>query len=564
MKALVQGTRIKRGLPRWRDRLFLRPFAPRAVFDLLRSGCPVRGRHGGRPSKGNFTPGILIRSPWVFALVIVSWLGVATASLAAGEFFEIQKIDHLSKPPRKGPAVYREVPVLDKQGKPTKENQTVFVPCLAVRVVCEDQIKASATVVKAYFYDRDRKLIHEVKAPTPAGERDAREFHALPVFFPKNKPETIFFALPNKVLQHKGEWSAVVVFGDKQGVHAEVFPGQGMVTSYDFPEKGLYENRRNAGPRKVFMDPLVEHVVKTRVEEQPQITLFLRPPIGMTDASQAKGVLAMCVIAGNVEEIRRKLRGIEPGDEMGGLLQFAEKHKLVILCWGSRRVRQPGSTWDEIDRKTNERMEKTFDEIADKWDRGIDELVKKYVLPEGNFLLWGLSDAGQYVGRMVIRKPERFLAVHAHVPNGFDAPRPEGNRVLWLLTTGEKDYCYERSLRFLSAARDLGYPITYKAIMGLGHSGHPTADALGLKFFEWALTMKAAREAHDKSLQDSFGRARTAELSRTPWPEAYQKPPFVGDVVNQEMFPGDRADMVPAGFRVGLPTKEIAEIWNRK
>ncbi len=499
-----------------------------------------------------------------YLILFASLIGSAASSLAAGEFFEIQKIDHLTKAPRKGPAVYREIPVLDKEGKPTKEQQTVFVPCLAVRVACEDQIKSSNTMAKVYFYDRDRKLIDKVDKPSPSGELGAGHLHATPVFFPKEKPETIFFALPDKVLTHKGEWSAVVIFGDKQGVQAEVFPRQGMVTSYDFPEKNLYENRRQAGPRKVFMDPLVEHIVKTRVEEQPQITLFLRPPIGMTDASEAKGVLAMCLIAGSVDEIRRKLRGIEPGDEMGGLLKFAEKNKLVILCWGSRRVRQPGSTWDEIDRKTNAQMEKTFDEIAEKWDRGIDDLVKKYGLPEDNFLLWGLSDAGQYVGRMVIRKPERFLAVHSHVPNGFDAPRPEGNRVLWLLTTGEKDYCYERSLRFLSAARELGYPITYKAIIGLGHSGHPTADALGLKFFEWALTMKEARKTYDETLNDPFGGLRSAQPSNIPWPEEYKNPPFVGDVVNQEMFPGDKAEMVPAGFRVALPTKEIAEIWSRK
>lgn len=496
-------------------------------------------------------------------MITLTLLASAATSLA-GEFFEIQRIDHFSKPPRKGPAVYREVPVLDKEGKPTKDKQTVFVPCLAVRVVCEDQVKASSTVAKAYFYDRDRKLIDKVEKPSPAGELGARRMHATPVAYPKGKPATIFFALPDKVLKHSGEWSVVVIFGDKQGVHAAVHPSRGMITSYDFPEKELYANRGKAGPRKVFMDPLVEHVVKTRVEEQPQITLFLRPPIGMTDASEAKGVLAMCVIASNVDEIRRKLRGIEPGDEMGGLLKFAEKHKLVILCWGSRRVRQPGSTWDEIDRKTNERMEKTFDEIADKWDRGINDLVRKYGLPENNFLLWGSSDAGQYVGRMVIRKPERFLAVHSHIPNGFDAPRPEGNRVLWLLTTGEKDYCYDRSLRFLSAARDLGYPITYKAIIGLGHSGHPTADALGLKFFEWALQMREAREAYDEILNDPFGRSRRTETTSVPWPEEYQNPPFVGDVVNQEMFPGEKAEMVPAGFRVALPTKEIAEIWNRK
>lgn len=492
----------------------------------------------------------------VFALVLSSALG--------GEFYEVQKIEYLAKAPQKGMAVYIDVPIRDNAGKATKIVTSVFVPCLAVRVVTEEQVKASNTFAKVYFYDGRGKLIEKVDAPSSVA-RGRRNRHAKPVFFPKGKAETIFFAVPEKVLGHKGEWSALVVFGDKQGVHAALYPARGMITGFDFPEKELYLNRGKAGPRQAFMNPLIEHVVKTNVPEQPKITLFLRPPIGMTDASEAKGVLAMCITAPGVEEIRRKLQGIEPGEDLRGLLKLAEKHKLIILCWGSRGMRQPGTTWDEIDRKTNARMEKIFDEISDKWNQGIDELVRKYGLPDKHFLLWGGSDAGQYSLRLAMRKPERFLAVHSHIPNGFDAPRPEGNRVLWLLTMGELDFCYERSLRFLNAARKLGYPITYKAIPGMGHSSHQGISALGERFFDWALTIKEEREAFDKRQNAPFGRPLLEKADElTPWPELYRNPPFVGDVVNQEMFPLEKSDMVPAGFRVSLPTKKIAESWNIK
>jgi hypothetical protein len=282
----------------------------------------------------------------------------------------------------------------------------------------------------------------------------------------------------------------------------------------------------------------------------------------MTNASEAKGVLALCVNADRVDDIRRRLQTIEPGDETGGLIKFAEKHRLVILCWGARGLREAGAIWDEIDRKTNARMDKVFDEIANKWEQGAAELVRKYGLPEDQFLLWGGSESAQYAGRLAIRKPSRFLAVHCHIPNGFDAPRLEGNRVLWLLTTGELDFCYGRSLRFFSAARSLGYPIIYRAYVGLGHSDHTAADRLGLAFFEWALSMKEQRDALDKSMYGRFGNSiGQMDREHKPWPKEYINPPFVGDAVNQEMFPAEKSDMVPAGFRVALPTKEIAEIW---
>jgi hypothetical protein len=56
--------------------------------------------------------------------------------------------------------------------------------------------------------------------------------------------------------------------------------------------------------------------------------------------------------------------------------------------------------------------------------------------------------------------------------------------------------------------------------------------------------------------------AQTNSGQAQPWLGSFRQPAFVGDVVNQEMFPSDQADMVPLGFRTPLPTKEIADAWN--
>jgi hypothetical protein len=43
--------------------------------------------------------------------------------------------------------------------------------------------------------------------------------------------------------------------------------------------------------------------------------------------------------------------------------------------------------------------------------------------------------------------------------------------------------------------------------------------------------------------------------------EEFNSPAFYGDMVNQAMYPPDQVDLIPNGFRIGLPTKEIALIW---
>jgi len=114
----------------------------------------------------------------------------------------------------------------------------------------------------------------------------------------------------------------------------------------------------------------------------------------------------------------------------------------------------------------------------------------------------------------------------------------------------------------VEACKNLGYPMVYKAIVGLGHAGHPDATAMGFSFFEFALAQQAARDEHDKKIANEAERGKKmSEGQATPWLESFRNPPFYGDIVNQEMLPPDQVDMIPKGFRIPLPTKEIAAIW---
>jgi hypothetical protein len=220
----------------------------------------------------------------------------------------------------------------------------VPIPFLSVEVSVKQQIKASTSLAKAYFYDSNQQLISSVSSPSVV-EGDWS------VFIVPDKRQEILFAVPDKVLS-QDNWSAVVVFGDSKGVDAQVYSNDYQLTDFVFPEKNIIEDK-NGPPieRKTAMDPLIEHVVQTGNLQQPQITLFLRPPLGMTDASQARGVLCMSLLAGSIDGVRRQLQGFEAGQDLGGILKFAEDRKLIILCWGSHGLWDAHKSWDDLPRR---------------------------------------------------------------------------------------------------------------------------------------------------------------------------------------------------------------------
>ncbi|MFZ4775611.1 MAG: hypothetical protein ACOYM3_09625 [Terrimicrobiaceae bacterium] len=436
----------------------------------------------------------------------------------------------------------------------------VFVPCLEAILETDATIRSEGLKVKAYFFDAEKKMLGSSVQPEPAfhDKKTAASPFAKPVIFYEHKAENVFFRIPKSLLDKKDAWSAVVLFGDSHGVSARVFP-DGPLLGYEFPEKPLVSALPIVGvPRAPIPEPVVEQVVHTRNPKHPKITLFLRFPNSIKDVSEVKGVLAMCLLANNVGEIRRKLEEKNPVD-YGGLFQFADKRNLAILCWGAQTLWRPDASYDELERETNKELDKGFDEVAAAWERGVEDLHDKYGIPTRDFLLWGICASAQWAHRLVLRQPDHFLAAYIHIPSSFDKPTPDAAKVLWLLTSGELDGGYQHGVRWYADCRAAGYPIIYKAVMNLGHAGSPIADNLGLKFFDYALTLRDQRAEIDKNWAQS---AITNAIPK-PWPAGFRKPEFVGDYLNQEVFPYDKQGMVPEALRVPLPTKAISEAWNK-
>lgn len=473
-----------------------------------------------------------------------------------GDFFSIQSVKLLKKEPKDETGVWSIEKVNGKSNTP------IFQPCLEVQVSTNENTRSDKLMAKAYFFDQTNALIASSIKPSKAGTKSKRTHFAMPVLLKKTEPNRVFFEIPENIGKEK--WKAVVVFGDEHEAQSACFPTTESDFLLEYPEKQLvYDRSAKRVARKPAIDPLVEHVVKTRNPKMPQITLFLRPPKGITDASDVQGVMAICVLANRLEDMKRELCKEEMTGDYAGLFSFANQNKLAIIAWGSKRLWDPGRNYDELSKEKLKEIDESLDTVSSAWARGVSELGEKYGIPQKNFLLWGNCGSAQWAQRLCLRKPEYFLAIHVHMPGSYDKPTPEAAKVMWCLTIGELEGGYERSKRWVKTVREMGYPLVYKAIPGLRHSGHPDAAALGFEFFSFALQQKEKREALDAE-EKSIGRlASQSPATSRPWLAEFREPIYFGDMVNQEIYPAEQADMIPAGFRIPLPTKSISDIWAR-
>lgn len=488
---------------------------------------------------------------------------MATSHLLQAGFFQIDGVNLHMTPPRDQSGVWWKE--MDALG----HSKDIFMPNLEVRLKPQQDIAGADIYVRVYFFDKNGKLISSLSSP--AGPKISknpadRNSYAMPVILKKDLMNKVYFEIPNGL--HDGDYQAVIVFGDKDEAVAATYPMSAAANRLQYPEKKLVDDHfiKNI-KRKVAVDPVVEYVAKSdrTHSNHPKITLFLRMPKGVSDPSELQGVMAICMLANNVTEIRSKLQLPELPGDYDGIFRYANDHKLALLVWGRTSTTwDPSKNYDAMADKAFRKMEDSLSDSADTWEKGVLDLSEQYGIPKRNFLLWGVCGAAQWVQRLCLRKPDYFLATYMMIPGSFDKPTPEASKVIWCLCTGELYGGYQNALKWYKECRTAGYPMIFKAYEGLGHSiGNESSRKMAFKFFDFALTQKNAREEHDKNINSRLAQAKLAASGQAqgPWPESFRNPPYYGDIVNQETYPADQVEMIPEGFRAPLPTKELADYW---
>lgn len=421
--------------------------------------------------------------------------------------------------------------------EPLVGTRKAFRPYLEIPVSAADPIPTPGTFVRIHYFNDARRLIATTNAPEP--RNFAGVFATLPAFFPKDgQMLPCGFVIPPLVRKESG-WSCVIVVGDAKDATARVYPS-GVIRDYEFPEKEAAANPVRADRERILSAPqLAEKVISTGYPDYPRITVFLKRPASIATNGEARGVLAMCLLGNSVDAVKRRLLLDEERDDVYHLLKYAERRKLLVLCWGARKVWDNAKDWDQLSPEQESAQSRVFNKVADAWERGVKEFAREQQFESKNMLLWGYSASAQYAKRLALRKPDLFRAVYLHIPSSFDKPTPEGKSALWCVTTGELDYGYEGSAKFFQKCRELNYPIFYKVIPKLGHRDSVGCHRFARQFFDYALMTSGV-------------------------PKSYANPEFYADWLNQSVMPATQAEWIPEVQRVPLPDAQWAAVWEQR
>lgn len=296
----------------------------------------------------------------------------------------------------------------------------------------------------------------------------------------------------------------------------------------------------------------------TRSDRYSAITFFVRMPEGAADSGNAhqrgrqkgkavRGVLAVCTHRTQPRDVRKN---VEDGGRFSPFVKFADKHNLALVTWTNFKGYKKGVSGDEYGYEAYKHYDKNYNQRAREWRTGFRRLCRRHDLPEKNVLLYGISGGAQMAHRLALRMPEYFFAAHVHVNSSYDRIKRDGNEVLWLITTGTREYGYPAGVRFYREGLEAGYHMIFRAEENLGHSDSAGTRATGMAFFRYCL----------RFLPD----ARDPRWRPPPVDRFYlmRHPTFIGDYLNGEAFPaGEAPGYMDPEVMVALPNKDIAEAW---
>jgi len=330
-----------------------------------------------------------------------------------------------------------------------------------------------------------------------------------------------------------------------------------------------FPNERVAGAWKLLSRirpqipfPTIERVtIETGVEEQPELNLFVRIPgrvaqkDGEDDEDAAvEGVLCFCTWQREDASLLNRLK--RPDDP---LVSFADRNDLAVITWNTAGLLPRGANIHTVDEAMERELSRKFDRIGKAWLEGVEELCRDHDLPDGGFLLHGVSRGSTYAHRLALRYPGKLLAVHTHIASHYEPPVEEASDVIWLVTTGEIDGGYRASREFFREARELGYPMLLKAGPSLGHSMRDDIERLSMEFYTHVLELRRQAGLRRQRAESGSDEAKltAAQLFR----DGLSSAPYFGDFINHGVYPKKKGDWVPEAQRILLPTEEIANAW---
>lgn len=297
--------------------------------------------------------------------------------------------------------------------------------------------------------------------------------------------------------------------------------------------------------KKDKLEEIHKVTVGTGVKEQPELNLYMKMPRTIPRGEAPRGVL--CIVTWQAAE-SSMMNILLHKTFKGELVDWAEKNKFAVVTWNTVTLWNTGVSQSELERDQARFMDHRFDQVSRAWRIGMNQLAKRYGLPEDDYFIYGISRGAHWGHRLVLRNPSWFQAAHFHVANSYDVPSESAKNLLWMITTGENDLGYKASFDFYKTCQKLGYPIVIKAGQGLGHGDSDEIRKLSICYFDYALALK--NEAREKHAPISLLMHRDL-----------RKAQYVGDFINHGVYKMADASWIPREQKIRLPSLPFGKVW---
>ena len=261
------------------------------------------------------------------------------------------------------------------------------------------------------------------------------------------------------------------------------------------------------------------------------------------DPINCKGVMCYATHHDNIGAGRRG-QGMEAilgnqGRGIGRLLHYMwEEYNLAIMIWNTF------SPWRKAGPQVNEAFQSPeqarmlnslFDAVAVKWQSDMEKLCSEFSFPkpqESDWFFGASSDGSKHMVYMLpALPPGTFTASWFHGSTLFRNPSPEWKDESILMTVGQSDYGYPNYLDYYRRCQVQGYTSTLFRPDWKGHGATSVAHSYAQRFFDWVMDGKpTGDEGH-----------------------------YYADVLNLEVLPERRKNLIPEEQRVWLPNKDFAD-----
>jgi poly(3-hydroxybutyrate) depolymerase len=240
---------------------------------------------------------------------------------------------------------------------------------------------------------------------------------------------------------------------------------------------------------------------------------------------------------------------------------FATKHGLVLLAPTFRaegKENNEGKGYYYPEQGSGEVMEKALQEVKRRTGADTDKV-----------LFFGFSAGAHFCHRFALWRPQRVKAFVAYSAGWWSEPTARMRNVPALILCGEADERYAPTWEFFKKGQRLGCPWVWRSYAGTGHTLTPAVRDMAEVFLACYVGGGKEQAGGRKeqagmpmSREEQAGSSVATRLGPDKMPVS--RVSRYGDIQTYRSVGPAERDSIPEEFRIELPSKEVAEVWEKE